>query len=69
MFITSDSNCRYVFGDVASPSEEAAILLESIVHNEMRNVVSDCSRVCVCVRVWCRLFVDDYDSCEKGVVK
>lgn len=33
--------CRYVFGDVASPSEEAAILLESIVHNEMRNVVSE----------------------------
>ena len=33
--------CRYVFGDVASPSEEAATLLESIVHNEMQNVVSD----------------------------
>lgn len=40
-----------MFGDVASPSEEAAILLESIVHNEMRNVVSDGSRVCVCACV------------------
>ena len=40
MFITSAFCFRYVFGDVSNPSEEAAILLESVVHNEMINVVS-----------------------------